>query len=52
MVRDYDLGFIHIGIKHLPKLRTSDGERRQRSLSVTIERRSRSAHLAVTSPAT
>ena len=25
--RDYDLGFIHIDIKHLPKLQTANGER-------------------------
>src|ERR1700746_2218387 len=30
--RDYDLGFIHIDIKHLPKLQTADGERRKRYL--------------------
>jgi len=45
--RDYDLGFIHIDIKHLPKLRTADGERRKRYLYVAIDRRSRSVHLAV-----
>ena len=45
--RDYDLGFIHIDIKHLPKLQTSDGERRKRFLYVAIDRRSRSVHLAV-----
>ena len=45
--RDYDLGFVHIDIKHLPKLQTSDGERRRRHLFVAIERRSRSVHLAV-----
>ncbi len=45
--RDYDLGFVHIDIKHLPKLQTSDGERRKRYLFVAIERRSRSVHLAV-----
>ena len=26
--KEYDLGFIHIDIKHLPKLQTADGERR------------------------
>ncbi len=26
--RDYDLGFVHIDIKHLPKLQTANGERR------------------------
>jgi transposase InsO family protein len=45
--RDYDLGFVHIDIKHLPKLRTADGERRKRYLYVAIDRRSRSVHLAV-----
>ena len=38
---------MHIDIKHLPKLQTSDGERRKRYLFVAIERRSRSVHLAV-----
>ena len=45
--RDYDLGFVHIDIKHLPKLQTSDGERRKRFLFVAIDRCSRSVHLAV-----
>jgi transposase InsO family protein len=45
--RDYDLGFVHIDIKHLPKLRTANGERRKRYLYVAIDRRSRSVHLAV-----
>jgi transposase InsO family protein len=45
--RDYDLGFVHIDIKHLPKLQTSNGERRKRYLYVAIDRRSRSVHLAV-----
>ena len=45
--KDYDLGFIHIDIKHLPKLQTADGERRKRYLYVAIDRRSRSVHLAV-----
>jgi len=45
--KDYDLGFIHIDIKHLPKLQTADGERRKRYLFVAIDRRSRSVHLAV-----
>ena len=45
--KDYDLGFVHIDIKHLPKLRTADGERRKRYLYVAIDRRSRSVHLAV-----
>ena len=45
--KDYDLGFIQIDIKHLPKLQTADGERRKRFLYVAIDRRSRSVHLAV-----
>ncbi len=45
--KDYDLGFIHIDIKHLPKLRTDNGETRKRYLYVAIDRRSRSVHLAV-----
>ncbi|MBI0539792.1 DDE domain-containing protein, partial [Roseomonas sp. KE2513] len=45
--RDYDLGFVHIDIKHLPKLQTASGERRKRYLYVAIDRRSRSVHLAV-----
>jgi transposase len=45
--REYDLGFVHIDIKHLPKLQTSNGERRKRYLFVAIDRRSRSVHLAV-----
>lgn len=45
--KDYDLGFIHIDIKHLPKLQTGNGERRKRYLFVAIDRCSRSVHLAV-----
>ncbi len=47
MFRDYDLGFVHIDIKYLPKLQISDGERRKRYLFVAIERRSRYVRLAV-----
>ena len=36
--KDYDLGFVHLDIKHLPKLRTADGESRKRFLSVAIDR--------------
>jgi len=28
----YDLGFVHVDVKHLPKLRTADGQSRKRSL--------------------
>lgn len=45
--RDYDLGFVHIDVKHLPKLRTADGQVRKRYLYVAIERCSRFIHLAV-----
>ena len=38
---------MHLDVKHLPKLRTADGERRKRYLFVAIDRRSRSVHLAV-----
>jgi hypothetical protein len=49
---EYDLGFIHIAIKHLPKLQTADGERRKRYLYVAVDRRSRSvrARAPSTSP--
>ena len=42
--KEYDLGFIPIDIKHLPKLKTSNGERRKRYLYVAIDRCSRSVH--------
>ena len=45
--KDYDLGFIHIDIKHLPKLQTANGESRKRFLYVAIDRCSRWVHLAV-----
>src|SRR5918999_1987876 len=45
--KDYDLGFVHIDVKHLPKLRTTNGESRKRFLFVAIDRCSRSVHLAV-----
>ena len=45
--KDYDLGFVDLDIKHLPKLPTAEGECRKRYLFVAIDRRSRSAHLAV-----
>jgi hypothetical protein len=45
--RGYDLGVVHIDVKHLPKVRTSDGERRKRCLFGAIDRRSRSVHRAV-----
>src|SRR3954466_14117166 len=45
--KDYDLGFVHVDVKHLPKLRTSNGESRKRYLYVAIDRASRFVHLAV-----
>src|SRR3954463_5075949 len=45
--KEYELGFVHMDVKHLPKLRTANGELRKRFLFVAIDRRSRSVHLAV-----
>jgi transposase InsO family protein len=45
--KEYELGFVHVDVKHLPKLRTQDGELRKRYLFVAIDRRSRSVYLAV-----
>ena len=45
--KEYELGFVHLDVKHLPKLRTGDGAWRKRFLFVAIDRRSRSVHLAV-----
>src|SRR4051794_39766692 len=45
--KEYELGFVHVDVKHLPELRTADGECRNRYLFVAIDRRSRSVHLAV-----
>jgi transposase len=45
--KDHELGFVHMDIKHLPKLRTADGECRKRFLFVAIDRRSRWVHLAI-----
>jgi transposase InsO family protein len=45
--KDYDLGFVHVDVKHLPKLRTADGQSRKRYLYVAIDRASRFVHLAV-----
>jgi transposase InsO family protein len=46
-LKEYELGFVHLDVKHLPKLRTADGELRKRYLFVAIDRRSRSVHLAI-----
>jgi transposase InsO family protein len=45
--KEYEPGFVHLDVKHLPKLRAGDGEWRERFLFVAIDRRSRSVHLAV-----
>src|SRR3712207_3613823 len=45
--KGYELGFVHMDVKHLPKLRTAGGEWRRRYLFVAIDRRSRSVHLAI-----
>jgi transposase InsO family protein len=45
--KEYELGFVHVDVKHLPKLRTADGAWRKRYLFVAIDRRSRFVHLAV-----
>src|SRR5215218_2094165 len=45
--KEYELGFVHLDVKNLPKLRTAGGEWRKRFLFVAIDRRSRSVHLAV-----
>ena len=45
--KEYDLGFVHVDVKHLPKLRTTNGESRKRFLYVAIDRASRFVHLAV-----
>jgi transposase InsO family protein len=44
---EYEFGFVHLDVKHLPELRAGDGEWRERFLFVAIDRRSRSVHLAV-----
>ena len=45
--KDCDPGFVHIDVKHLPRLRTRNGESRKRFLFVAIDRCSRPVHLAV-----
>jgi transposase len=45
--KEDDLGFVHMDIKHLPKLQTANGESRKRFLYVAIDRCSRWVHLAV-----
>ena len=45
--KEYDLGFVHVDVKHLPKLRDRDGVTRKRYLYVAIDRCSRFVQLAV-----
>jgi transposase InsO family protein len=45
--KEYELGFVHLDVKHLPKLQVRGGAWRKRYLFVAIDRRSRSVHLAV-----
>ena len=42
--KEYDLGFVHVDVKHLPKLRTQDGQSRKRYLYVAIDAARRSVH--------
>ena len=44
--KEYGLGFVHVDVKHLPKLRDRDGVTRKRFLFVAIDRCSRWVHLA------
>jgi hypothetical protein len=45
--KEYGRGFVHLDVKHLPKLRDRDGVTRKRFLFVAIDRCSRWVHLAV-----
>ena len=44
---DDGVGFVHVDVKHLPKLQDRDRVSRKRSLYVAIDRASRYVHLAV-----
>jgi transposase InsO family protein len=45
--KEYEVGFVHMDVKHLPKLQDRDGVTRKRYLYVAIDRASRFVHLAV-----
>jgi transposase InsO family protein len=45
--KEYDLGFVYIDIKHLPRLHVIGSGPRKRYLYVAIDRASRMVHLAV-----
>jgi transposase InsO family protein len=47
LFKEYEVGFVHLDVKHLPKLRDRDGVSRKRYLYVAIDRASRYVHLAV-----
>ena len=45
--KDYEVGFVHMDVKHLPKLQDRERVLRKRYLYVAIDRASRYVHLAV-----
>src|ERR1044071_3483720 len=45
--KEYEVGFVHMDVKHLAKLQDQDGVTRKRYLYVAIDRASRFVHLAV-----
>jgi transposase InsO family protein len=45
--KEYEVGFVHMDVKHLPKLRDRGRFTRKRYLYVAIDRASRYVHLAV-----
>src|SRR3982750_1572963 len=45
--KDYEVGFVPMDVKHLPKLQDRGGQTRKRYLYVAIDRASRYVHLAV-----
>ena len=45
--RDYEVGFVHVDVKPLPKVRDREGALRKRYLYVAIDRATRFVHLAV-----
>ena len=45
--KDYEVGFMHVDVKHLPKLRDHAGSTRKRFFYLAIDRASRYLHLVV-----
>jgi transposase len=43
--KDYDLGFVHMDVKHLPKLRTQDGQSRGANLNQQPSRKGHGTNL-------